>query len=134
MAQESLQLTGLALPAVRLAGGYFSPRDKYDVAWGDLLLAILTPIGGRPMNRSFGSALHLALEEPNDPAIAQRAEYAIRDAASRWVPHVIVYAIQILRKSRDLMISISFGLTEDSQIMSRTFSVSASQFAVTGGA
>lgn len=133
MATKSLELKGLALPAIRTAGGYFSVRDKYDVAWGDLLLAVLTPIGSRPMNRQFGSSLHLAIDDPNDPALAQMVDYAVRDSAAAWCPHVIVHDVQVSRKSNGVTLSIAFGLTEDSQIVSRTFRVSASQFNITGG-
>ena len=133
MATQSLELKGLALPAIRTAGGYFSVRDKYDVAWGDLLLAVLTPIGSRAMNRQFGSSLHLAVDDPNDPALAQMVDYAVRDAAAAWCPHIVVHDVQVAREEAGVTMSIAFGLTEDAQIVSRTFRVSASQFNITGG-
>ena len=133
MVAPALDLKGLALPAIRTAGGYFSVRDKYDVAWGDLLLAVLTPIGSRPMRREFGSALHLAISDPNDPTTMQQVDYAVRDAAAEWCPHIRVYSVNLVQVTEGINLTVSFGLEEDSQVASRTFEVSASQFNVTGG-
>ena len=82
------ELRGLGLPALRVYGGYFGSKNRYDVAFSDLLLAIFTPIGVRPMSRSFGSALHKMLFEPNVLEQVQRIQYIITETAAKWVPHV----------------------------------------------
>jgi phage baseplate assembly protein W len=85
---------GLALPAVRDAG-YAASRSTEDRAYGDLLIALFTPRGARPMDRSFGTILTELLFDPgaeqDDPTIS----YVVRDAAARYVPQVDVGTVQV---------------------------------------
>lgn len=112
---KSVPLRGLALPALRIGGGYFAAKDKYDVAWGDLMVAIFTPIGGRPMNRQFGSALHTVLFEPGTASQEQIVTYVIRQAAARHCPHIIIESIRIARSdaATGLSLGVTFSLVED---------------------
>ncbi len=101
---------GLALPAIRSVGGYFASKNRYDTAWGDLLLAIFVPIGSRPGNRAFGSALHRVLFEPDVMRKQQMVRHIINETADRWTPHVVIYGIKVQVLDRHLQLEISFGL------------------------
>lgn len=109
------ELRGLALPALRERGGYFASKGKYDVAWGDVMVAVFTPIGGRPMNRGFGSALSRVLFEPSDEQLQTRVNYIVSEAISKWCPHVRLLGVRTLAKKRQVDITIIFGLLSDSQ-------------------
>ena len=88
MPQRALQRRGLALPAVRSAGGYFASKGPLDRAWGDLILALFVPVGSRAMRRDYGSGLHRLIFDPaveqDDPVVL----YAAQEAASRNAPPV----------------------------------------------
>lgn len=105
-----VDLRGLALPAIRTVGGYFASKNRYDTAWGDLLLAIFVPIGRRPGNRGFGSALHRVLFEPDVLRKQQMVRHIISETAARWAPHVVIYEVKVQVLDRTLQLEVSFGL------------------------
>ena len=121
-------LRGLALPAIRTAGGYFASKNAYDVAWGDLLLTIFCPVGGRFMSRGFGSGLKNVQFELTDASIAKTTEFLIRDAAQVHLPHIVIRRVQIQVKNRIIQIKVTFGLTSDSGVQERLVEVSLSGF------
>lgn len=110
------ELRGLGLPLTREIGGFFESKGRYDCAWGDLLLCLFTPIGSRPNRRSFGSALHLLLSEPNIEGNQTLVEHVVRQAAGRWCPHVVIYGVVARAKVTDgqvIQLGIRFGLADE---------------------
>ncbi len=120
------ELRGLALPALRDGGGYFASANKYDVAWSDLMVAILTPIGGRPMQRDFGSALRTVLMELADEQTTTRVNYVITEAVARWCPHIRLLGLATLIKGKSIQIQILFSLVADAQKIEGTITVDRS--------
>lgn len=108
------ELRGLALPASpRGAGGYFESKDPFDVAWGDLLMALLVPVGSRPMNRAFGSALYDTLFTPQTLEFEVVA-VAIRDAAARLLPHIVIKDVTVIADTpKRVRVGIVFALASD---------------------
>jgi phage baseplate assembly protein W len=104
--QTSKEIRGLALPAVKGPGGYFESKGAGDVSWGDLLLTLLTPLGGRVMRRGFGSSLYGLLFEPVVPGEFQLIGAAIRDIAARQLPHVTVTNVQVRAQDNGSAIEI----------------------------
>jgi len=92
--QTSSELKGLALPALHGPGGLFESKGEADVAFGDLLIALFTPIGGRFMARSFGGTLHDLLFETL-PGEFSLVDAAIKDTARKNLPHVTVTRTRI---------------------------------------
>lgn len=127
-AVDDLRLRGLALPAIRSAGGYFAVKDKYDVAWGDLLLAIYTPLNARPMKRSFGSALSMTLFEMNSPATLSILKDDLREAIGLHCPHINVLAVEARRLNEEISVSITFGLQGDVEVQTRTQRIATTDF------
>lgn len=115
---------GLALPAIRTRGGYFASKSPHDTAWGDLMLAIFCPIGGRFMNRTFGSGLHSILFEPNFTNLVGQARFVIEDTAQQWVPHVVIDDVQVSTKRESLFLKISFHLVDDQRTEMRLIELS----------
>lgn len=113
--QTSKELRGLALPALKGTGGYFESKGEGDVSWGDLLLTLFTPIGGRVMRRGFGSSLYDLLFEPLIPGEFQIISAAIRDIARRQLPHIRVTRVEIkaLSGGDGMEIKIFFRLQTD---------------------
>ena len=115
---------GLALPARRVPGGYFSAEDEFDTAWGDLLIALVTPLGGRPMARTFGSGLSLLLFEPNTELVPSEAEEVIREAAAAWTPHIVIHGVRVeSQQDGRLGILVAFGLTTRRESAERQITV-----------
>jgi phage baseplate assembly protein W len=110
---QTTTLKGLGLPALRGAGGYFAVKNRYDVAWSDLMIALFTPIGGRAFDRSFGSGLHHVLFSPVTVAVDQLANYTVKQAAALWCPHVTVIDIQVKVDGKAIQLGIKFALTDD---------------------
>jgi len=122
-ATTDIALRGLALPALRKSGGYFRAAGKYDVAWGDVLVAILTPIGSRPGRRSFGSGLHFSLLEPQLSSNEAVVEYAVQEAVARHAPHVYVEQVQVRTNARKIQLHITFGLVSDRLTQERAVAI-----------
>lgn len=101
---------GLALPAIRTVGGYFASKNRYDTAWGDLLLAIFVHIGSRPGRRDFGSALDTVLFEPDVLQKQQMVRHIINETAARWTPHIVIREVKVQVVERNLQLWIAFGL------------------------
>lgn len=110
------ELRGLALPAQKGPGGYFQTKSARDVAWGDLMLALFTPQGSRPMNRAFGSVLHEQLFEPVSALVDGGVlDYVIRDAVTQYCPHIVIREVEILDSpSKSIHLVIKFALRSDS--------------------
>ena len=114
--QTTTQLSGLALPAVKGPGGYFETRTRGDVAWGDLMFALFTPQGSRPMNRAFGSTLHRQLFQPFDPETDEPViDLIVREAADQFCPHIDIREVRVLAADRpkQLKFVVSFALRTD---------------------
>lgn len=118
--ERVVELRGLALPALRGVGGYFVSKTRYDVAWGDLILAIFCPINGRPMRRIFGSSIHDVVFEPSTLALNQLISYVIRECASRWCPHVVINDVLVQPQGQDVKVGVVFSLSEDRSVQDRT--------------
>jgi len=116
--QTSKEIRGLALPAIKGSGGYFESKDAGDVSWGDLLLTLFTPLGGRVMRRSFGSSLYDLLFEPLIPGEFQIVGAAIRDIASRQLPHVSITRTEIreLASGKGMEIKIFFRVETNREV------------------
>lgn len=120
MATEVKQLRGLGLPALRATGGYFTSKTRLDVAWGDLLLALFTPIGVRSMRRTFGSSLHELLFDPNIRQNIKRIQYIISETMTKWTPHLILRGVRVIINNKALELHITFALADDRQSLSRS--------------
>lgn len=121
--QTITQLRGLALPAVKGAGGYFETKTALDVAWGDLMNAILIPRGSRLMRRGFGSTLREQLFEPNTEDQQALIDYVIREAAQEHCPHVQIREVSVFKSdsvSNRVLVRVTFALrTDTSQVQDR---------------
>lgn len=118
-------LIGPSLPAIRTSGGYFAPKDKYDTAWGDVILAIMCPIGGRWGNRRFGSSVPSLLFSPADAALAVMMNQYIKDTLSTWVPSVRYIGSDVNISGSTVSVNISFALASDPvQPVTKLFKVS----------
>lgn len=107
------ELAGLALPATRGPGGYFESRGPLDVAWGDLLIALLTPVGGRAMNRAFGSSLYDTLFTPQTLEF-EVVVVAIKDAVARLLPHIVLKDVTVIADTpKRVRVGVIFSLASD---------------------
>jgi phage baseplate assembly protein W len=113
MATVQPQLTGLALPAVRLKGGYFAARGTYDVAWGDLILAAFVPVGGQFMRRAAGGTAGDYLFGPVDGVLLAALQDAVVSAVARQCPHIRVISVESrtsTNSAKTVELSVSFTL------------------------
>lgn len=99
-------LVGPALPAIRQQGGYFATRSGDLLAWGDLIVAAFTPIGSRPMARSFGSGMSRIVFSPNTPQLAQSIDYVIRTAVASWAPTVRVVSVTVGQRPNNTEVQV----------------------------
>ncbi len=109
------QYRGLALPALRAAGGYFASKSRHDVAFGDLLVALFTPVGTRPMSRGFGSNLSRVVFQPVTADIGDVVEHVVREAANRWAPHVVILGVDVRQDGEKVGILVRFSMAGDSK-------------------
>lgn len=120
------ELRGLGLPAQRSKGGYFASLSRYDVAFSDLVIAVLTPLGTRPMRRSFGSAVHHVLFDPATLASQKALTFAIKQAVARSAPHLYVADVQAIVRGSDIALGIKFGLLDEQATQERAVLISKS--------
>jgi phage baseplate assembly protein W len=131
MAAPAQQLRGLALPAIREAGGYFVSKNPDQVAWGALITAVFTPIGSRPMRRQFGSVLHEVVNEPADNVSLAAVELAVREAAKTYAPHVTILRVMTQVDGRNIGVLIEYSRSDDKSRTLRSPLVRVSQSDVT---
>lgn len=110
------EVRGLALPATKGPGGYFESKSPEDVAWGNLLLAILTPQGGRFMRRGLGSALYEQLYEPVVEGDFPLVDYTIREAVSRQLATVNITRTDVSARERGLSVHVFFRRRADLEV------------------
>ncbi len=110
---------GLALPAIRTAGGYFASRGPHDVAWGDLLLALFTRLGSRFMERDLGSTLQDFLFRPQANKNVPLIEDTVRDLAERDVPQIVLETVAVTFVQSTLTLKIAFHLVDDTTVVER---------------
>lgn len=113
-----MAIVGLALPAKRGAGGYFSEKRDIDLMWGDILLAIMCPIGGCFMKRaSFGSSFYNCMFEPADSVAASLVESAVKQAVAKNVRNASVTEVLTSFYGKQMSVSVTFkiGLTSETR-------------------
>jgi len=116
---------GLGLPLRRIPGGYFRGKDPLETAWGDLMIALFSPIGSRPFQRGFGSGLRDLLFEPNTPQVSAEVSQVVMEAAARWTPHVRVDFVNVQAEDDGVSVVIGFGLASDASVGQRKVLVRA---------
>ena len=115
---QSQQLRGLALPAIRTAGGYFVSKQPDDVAWGDLIITLFTPIGSRLMRRQFGSALSTLVFDPSDATLQTDITTVIQAAAALWAPMVTIRGVTTTLNGKQVGVTVSFSRADNtSQVL-----------------
>lgn len=112
-------LRGIGLPALRSSGGMFASKGRYDVAFSDLLHAMFTQIGTRPMKRSFGSAIFSSLFEPITVTLQRVLENSIRNSVAQSAPHIYVESIQLIARQREIAVGVRFGLVDERNTQER---------------
>jgi phage baseplate assembly protein W len=129
MPVRSPPVVGLALPATRVNGGYFSSRDKYQTALGDVIMAIMTPLGSRPMRRGEGTMFDLF--GPADQQGMKDLRDAAADSIRRSVPQVVVRKLEFAKADgapNTVNVHITFALADDpATTRSETISLSRAQ-------
>jgi phage baseplate assembly protein W len=98
----------------------FASKGRYDVAFSDLLMAVFTPVGSRPMARTFGSSLSLSLMEPITGTLQKVIEQSVRASVARHAPHIYIAGIDMLARGREVAIGIKFGLVDERNTQERT--------------
>ena len=107
-------LSGLALPAVKQNGShYFDAKTGIAAAWGDVLMAVLVARGTRPLDRSFGSAIHRYLFEPNSGRTRQMLQYIVETTVAKYAPHVNVVKVLTNSNGQSLQLSVTFSMAHD---------------------
>lgn len=104
---------GFALPATKTEkSGYFATRQSFDLAIGDLMLLLFTPIGSRPMRRSWGSPVFDLIYNVPVTATDGELRFYIEDAVSKHLPRVQLHRINIQRNGQQgtILFQIEFGL------------------------
>ena len=112
------QLVGLALPALKGSGGYFATAPANNVAWSNLIIAIFTPLGSRPFNRSFGCPLSSMLFIQNTGALDATIEAVIKQAVATWTNNVKVVNVMIGHMVDKITITITFMKASDNTVYS----------------
>jgi phage baseplate assembly protein W len=113
------ELRGLALPALRGTQGFFASKNAFDVAWGDLLLALFTPRGSRPMDRAFGSNLYELLFDPIDVE-DEIIDVSIREIARQFCPHIAIRSVVLTNvSSGKIQVGVVFSLASDQETVER---------------
>lgn len=114
-ATSTTELRGLALPAVKGPGGLFESKRGGDVLFGDLLVALFTPLGTRIMRRGFGSTVHQLLFEPIVDDL-DFVNFTIRQVSgSDALPHVTITNVETRAVEKGLEVQITFRATNDQQ-------------------
>jgi phage baseplate assembly protein W len=122
-------LTGLALPAAKRSGSnYLDSKSNAQVAWGDLLMALIVPAGTRPLSRSFGSNIHRYIFEPNDNRTQTMIRYIIEQAAAKYAPMVKVANVAITSSAQTLNFVITFKMANDTTTYQDSVSFPQSAF------
>lgn len=116
---DTKNLRGLGLPATRGSGGMFGVKSRYDVAFSDLLHAIFTHVGTRPMRRSFGSGLANILFDPITSTMRSVIIESIRASVAANAPHIYVESVDLMARNREVSVGIRFGLVDERRTQER---------------
>ena len=100
--------------------------SRYDVAFSDLVIAVLTPLGTRPMRRGFGSAVHLTLFDPATLASQKQLTFAIRQVVARSCPHLYVADVSAFVDGSRIALGIKFGLLNEQATQERAVFITKS--------
>ena len=88
-------------------------------------MTIMTPVGSRFQDRSFGCALSDEMFGILDAATERLADYHIRTALGKYVPDVSIDNVRLLREgSVGLRVSISFSVVSTGEAAERSVSFS----------
>jgi phage baseplate assembly protein W len=136
-ATTKVERRGLALPAIRTAGGYFASKNRYNTAIGDFLRTIFTPIGSVPGHRNFGCSLNRLLFEPGIAQKPALVRHVVEDARRKWTPHVLIdqMAVQWDEAKRTVRLRFRLKLKDESYLEDRLveFKVDSVKILMTGG-
>lgn len=91
MAKQTTPVFGITYPMVKGQGGYFNVSTTVMTQIkSNLKNLLLTRIGERLHQPTFGSDLHKIVFEPNDDNIKQKATDYIETALATWMPYIVV--------------------------------------------
>lgn len=124
---EDDQVIGLKFPLNGKSGGsnggfFNTSRTTEDQAVTNYINLLLTRQGERYMQPNFGVGLQLYLFEQNTESNRTEIEFAIRQQAAYWLPHIVNHDIQVMPRAKPGIVSgdpenaiqivITFSVTE----------------------
>lgn len=113
--KNTTNLRGLGFPTLKGPQGYFQVKEKYDVAWSDLLVALFTAPASRPINRSFGGRIRELLFAPQTDIDEAVVAYALKETIDRNAPHLKVHQVKVRQDKQAVNIEVLFSLTVDTE-------------------
>lgn len=124
---EDDQVIGLRFPLNGKSGGsnggFFNvSRTTEDQAVTNYINLLLTRQGERVFQPNFGVGLQYYLFEQNTEAKRTEMEFAIRQQAAYWLPHIVNHDVQVMPRAKPgvvsadpenaIQIQITFSVTE----------------------
>ena len=111
---------GISLPLEYGSQGFFNKtRTTLQQTRSNIKNLLLTIIGERLGNPTFGSDLMTVIFEQDDGSLGNRIEEAIRASISEWLPYVNVKKVQTVADERNpnlLNVRIDFTIDIDQKV------------------
>jgi uncharacterized protein len=121
---KTTAIGGLAFPAYKHSGGYFVRKNKWDVAWGDILIALFTRPNSKVHRREFGCRLTDLLFAPTNTIELQTIKYLVSETIKKFADHITIVDVTLNRIAKGIEIGITFTLTADKgEPQSRTVTI-----------
>jgi|WetSurSiteA1Bulk_404760.scaffolds.fasta_scaffold01310_3 phage baseplate assembly protein W len=96
--------TGIGLPQTNKV--YPVEKEDKELIRDSIITILLTKVGQRLFNPSFGSRLHELAFSPNDTVTSRLAEQYVVDAIRKWEPRVRIIGVKIYNSEELLSISM----------------------------
>lgn len=104
------EIKGLATSIEFLGRGSVKTVTGVDKIHSNVITILLTPLGTRFRQPTFGSKLTRYVLQPNDAFLKENLEKEIIEALGIWEPRVTVLEIEVSQSEKQVQISIEYRI------------------------
>lgn len=110
------EIRGFAFPfRIDPATGGIAQQSGDEKLKENLKHLLLTRIGERVMNRTYGGGVYDLVHDPNNDALRALAQHQISKAISHWEPRILLQDLEITQKNGQLFIQIRYVIRRTNQ-------------------
>lgn len=113
----SEQIRGISFPFhINLASGSVGMTSGEEKLKQNIVQLLLTGLGERIMNRSYGTGIRQLLHDPNNDALQAIVQYQVGTTLGQFEPRVLLQSVDVVQDGATLFVTVIYLVRRTRQV------------------